>query len=49
MDALGAALQILEEMLVGAGQERLQPERLDFVEERGPPAAVQMRCDFIQQ
>ena len=41
--------EILEEMLVRSGQERLQLERLDFVEERGPPAAVQMRCDFIQQ
>ena len=23
--------------------------RLDFIEQRGPPDAVQMRCDFVQQ
>ena len=49
MDALGPALQILEQVLVRAGEKGLEPERLDFVEQRGPPAADQVCCDFVQQ
>ena len=48
MDALGPALQIFEQVLVRAGEEGLEPERRDFVEQSGPSSAVQMRCDFIQ-
>jgi hypothetical protein len=34
----GATFEVLEQRLFGSCQKRLQPERADFVEERGPPA-----------
>ncbi len=41
--------QVFEQVLVRSGQEGLEAQRHDFVEQRGPPAAVQMRGDFVQQ
>src|SRR5471032_2339624 len=47
--ALGAALQGLEQMVVGSGEEGLQAEGLDLVEERAAAPRVQVGGDFVQQ
>src|SRR5918997_6200104 len=48
-DALGSALQPLEQLFVGPGQEGLQPQSRDFVEEGAAPVHVQMRRHLVQQ
>ena len=47
LDAAGAALEVFEELLVHAGQEGLQAQRLDFVEEARAAPGVQVRDRFV--
>ena len=49
VDAEGATLESCEERLVRAGEEGLDAERFDFVEQRGPSIGVEVRGDFIEQ
>ena len=49
VDAKGPTLEGFEQRLVRAGQQGLERQRLDLVEEGGAPDAIQMRRDFIQE